>query len=71
MARLFSSTDSKSATGAGLNGRSIPGAPWWVKAFGIVAVVLVLLVVILHLTGRSPGGHMHMPAADAAEHGVR
>ena len=71
MARLFSSYDSKGATGAGLNGRSIPGAPWWVKAFGIVAVVLVLLVVILHLTGHRPGGQMHMPAANVAEHRVQ
>ena len=31
--------------------------PRWVKAFGIVAIGLVLLFVILHLTGNSPGGH--------------
>ena len=33
------------------------GAPRWVKVFGIVALVLVLLFVILHLTGRGLGGH--------------
>jgi hypothetical protein len=30
--------------------------PRWVKAFGIIALVLVLLVVVLLLTGRG-GGH--------------
>jgi hypothetical protein len=28
-----------------------PGTPRWVKVVGIIAVVLVLLFVILHLTG--------------------
>ena len=32
--------------------------PRWVKVFGIIAIVVVLLFVILHLTGNSPGGHM-------------
>jgi ABC-type transporter Mla subunit MlaD len=31
--------------------------PRWVYAFGIIAIVLVLVFVILHLTGRSLGGH--------------
>ena len=31
--------------------------PRWVKLFGIVAIVVVLLFVALHLTGNSPGGH--------------
>jgi hypothetical protein len=39
---------------------SAPGAPRWVKMFGIVAVLLVVLFIILHLTGHSIGGHtMH------------
>jgi len=33
------------------------GAPRWVKVFGIIAVVLVALVVIFHLTGRGFVGH--------------
>jgi hypothetical protein len=33
------------------------GAPRWVKAFGIVALVLVLVFAALHLTGNSLGGH--------------
>jgi hypothetical protein len=28
-----------------------PGMPRWVKAFALVAIALVLLFVILHLTG--------------------
>ena len=31
--------------------------PRWVKVFGIIALVLALLFVILHLTGRGLGGH--------------
>lgn len=36
------------------------GAPRWVKVFGIIAIVLMLAIVILHLTGHGFGGHgMH------------
>jgi hypothetical protein len=45
-------TDPNSDTGA-----EAPGTPRWVKMFGIVAVILVLLFVILHLAGRGLGGH--------------
>lgn len=31
--------------------------PRWVKMFGIVAAILVVLFVILHLTGNGMGGH--------------
>jgi hypothetical protein len=31
--------------------------PRWVKVFGIIAIVAVLLFAILHLTGNSLGGH--------------
>src|SRR5207248_1679354 len=31
--------------------------PRWVKLLGLMALVLVLLFVILHLTGTAPGGH--------------
>jgi hypothetical protein len=37
------------------------GAPRWVKVFGIIAMVLLLLFVVLHLSGH---GMNHM------EHGV-
>jgi uncharacterized membrane protein len=33
-----------------------PGTPRWVKVFGIIAFVVVLLFVILMFT-RGPGGH--------------
>lgn len=36
--------------------------PRWVKVFGVIAIVLVLVVVILHLTGGGFGGHgVHQP----------
>jgi hypothetical protein len=38
--------------------RSTPGTPRWVKVFGIIAIILVLLLVTLHLTGHSPMNHM-------------
>jgi hypothetical protein len=31
--------------------------PRWVKVFGIIAILLVVLFVILHLTGLAPAGH--------------
>ena len=33
------------------------GAPRWVRVFGIIAVVLALLFVVLHLTGHGFGSH--------------
>jgi len=40
---------------------STTGTPLWVKVFGITAIVLIVLFVILHITGNSPfsgpGGH--------------
>jgi hypothetical protein len=38
---------------------AFPDAPRWVKVFGVVFAILVLLFVGLHLTGHSLGGHMH------------
>jgi hypothetical protein len=39
-----------------------PGTPRWVKVFGIIALVLILLFVIMMLTGRGgrhgPGRHI-------------
>ena len=34
-----------------------PPAPRWVKAFGVVIVILVLAFIVLHLTGNSLGNH--------------
>jgi hypothetical protein len=33
------------------------GTPRWVYVSGIFAIILVLLFIILHLTGRGLGGH--------------
>jgi hypothetical protein len=43
-----------------------PSTPRWVKVFGIIGIVLVLLFVILHLTGRGFGGH-----TPSIEHGLK
>jgi hypothetical protein len=45
------------------------GTPRWVKVFGIIAIVLVLLLVIIHLTGHSPSGHTSHPSL--TEHGAQ
>jgi hypothetical protein len=34
-----------------------PPTPRWVKAFGLLIVILVLAFVVLHLTGNSLGNH--------------
>lgn len=34
------------------------GTPRWVKAFGVVAVVLILAFVVLHLAGGGFGHHI-------------
>ncbi len=47
---------------------SAPSTPGWVKMFGIIFIVLLVLVVILHLTGHGFGSHMHMLIR---EHGVQ
>ncbi len=47
---------------------SPPGAPRWVQAVGISALVLLLLFVGLHLTGHMP---MHTPPASVAEHSLQ
>jgi len=36
---------------------SPPGTPRWVKVLGIIAIILLVLFVILHLTGNGFGGH--------------
>jgi hypothetical protein len=47
---------------------STPGMPRWVKVFGIIAIGLVLLVVILHLTGN--GLHDHSSPSSVTKHGA-
>lgn len=51
---------------------SPPSTPRWVKVFGIIALVLVLLFVILHLTGNNFGGHgRHSLPTSVIEQGVK
>jgi hypothetical protein len=50
-------SDSTGDTGDGTNLASPPSAPLWVKVFGIIALVLVVLFVVLHFTGHAPRGH--------------
>lgn len=46
---------------------SPPRTPRWVKTFGIVAIVLVLLLVGLHLTGNVPS---HTPSFSGTDHSM-
>ena len=47
---------------------SPPGTPRWVKALGIILVVLLLAFAALHLTGNAP---THMPGSSGAQHGMQ
>jgi len=46
------------------------GTPRWVKVFGIIAIALVLLFVVLHLTGNAPS-HNHTPRSSEMEPGAQ
>jgi hypothetical protein len=54
---------------------STSGTPRWVKVFGIIALVVVLLFVVLLLTGgHRPGRHSavgHTPPAGVPDPGVQ
>ena len=60
--------DTSHVTSAELDRESPPSTPRWVKAFGIGAVVLLLLFAGLHLTGNVP---THMPGSSGPEHGMQ
>jgi uncharacterized cupredoxin-like copper-binding protein len=45
-----------------------PSIPRWVKVFGIIAIVLVVVFVILHLTGHGFGSHT-LPSSGQANTG--
>lgn len=50
---------------------SAPGAPRWVKVFGLIVAALALLFAALHLTGLPPGAHgVHGAHAGAARTGA-
>jgi hypothetical protein len=50
-------SDTGEDTRVGSDRGSATSTPRWVKVFGIILIVLVLLFVILHLTDRGHGGH--------------
>ena len=43
-----------------------PGTPRWVKIAGIIAILVVLLVSLMHLTGVTPSAHVA-----PIDHGMR
>lgn len=45
-----------------------PGAPRWVKVFGIIVLVVVLLFAILLLAGGDHGPGRHAPSGDRRGH---
>src|SRR5262252_1087891 len=47
---------------------SPPSTPRWVKALGVVLVVLLLVFAGLHLTGNAP---THMGSPSGAQHGIQ
>lgn len=49
--------DSNPGTGVRRGRGPVTGAPRWVKVFGIIAIVLVLIFVISHLAGGGKGSH--------------
>ena len=53
-----------------------PDTPRWVKVFGIIALVLVLLIVAMMFIGGEHGPGRHTPSGDTppssvTEHGVQ
>ncbi|MGH2392417.1 MAG: hypothetical protein ACRDGH_02835 [Candidatus Limnocylindria bacterium] len=60
------SSDPKSAE----NGGGAPGTPRWVMAFGIIAIVLVLLIGFVLVTGLDGphGPQRHAPSGYAGSH---
>lgn len=51
----------------GPRGVSTTGTPRWVKFFGIIALILIVLVIIAHLSGYGLGHHMSH--SNVTEHG--
>jgi hypothetical protein len=60
--------DAGDDTATELDRESPPTTPRWVKVFAITAIVLVLLLAGLHLTGNAP---MHMPSSSSTGQGMQ
>lgn len=50
------------------NGGAAPRTPGWVKAFGVVALIVALLVAAQLLLGVQHGPGMHGPSSHAGSH---
>ena len=70
MADRLPYSDSGEDTGGGPKRGATPGTPRWVKVFGVITLVLVLLVVTLMVASsgnHGPGRHLP-PVAPVATH---
>jgi len=71
--------DTGDDTGSGPDRGSTSSTPRWVKVFGVIALALVLLFVVLMLSGgHGPGRHTlsgdaggHTPPSSVTEQGAR
>ncbi|MCC6457975.1 MAG: hypothetical protein IT328_23675 [Caldilineaceae bacterium] len=55
-----------------LDRTGVPSTPRWVYFFGIIALVVIVLFVILHLTGGGFRGHGgHTPPSSVIEQSVQ
>ncbi|MFD7404166.1 hypothetical protein ACFV7R_16125 [Streptomyces sp. NPDC059866] len=52
-------TEGVRMAGSPTDNETAPGAPRWVKVSGLVALAVVVLFLILHLTGSGMGPGMH------------
>jgi len=69
MADPTSYPDTGDDTGVGSDDESNTNTPRWVKVFGIIALVAVLLFAVLQFTGNEHGPSRHMPASVTEQSG--
>jgi hypothetical protein len=66
MADTPASLDTGDQSGVGPNDRgSTTGTPRWVKAFALIALVVVVLFVVLNISGGEHGPSRHTPGGGA------
>ena len=51
--------------------RESTATPLWVKVFGTIALVLILLLVIMLIAGGNHGPGRHVPPGSAIEYGLQ